>query len=212
MWCARWARAGRRVRCAVGGRGYGALAFGEDGYRTADLCDRFHPTTVDVTTDAGKGEDGGRDVQVVSPALGLRHYGVTESFHGEIVTVKCFENNPLVREAVMEEGRGRVLVVDGGGSLRCALLGDMLAGLAEKNYWAGIVVNGCIRDSLAITEKGRIGIKALGTHPLKSSKRDRGLRDVPVMFGGVTFTPGHYLYADRDGIVVSDRSLGPPPS
>lgn len=120
--------------------------------------------------------------------------------------MRCFDNNPLVRAALGEPGRGRVLVVDGGGSFRCALLGDNLAAMGAKNGWAGVVVNGCIRDSAEIAQIG-LGVKALGTHPLKSSKRDPGLRDVPVVFAGVTFTPGAHLHADGDGILVAPTEL-----
>lgn len=111
-----------------------------------------------------------------------------------------------MRTALEQPGQGRVLVVDGGGSLRCALLGDQLAELAEENDWAGVVVNGCIRDSAAIAELG-IGVKALGVHPLKSVKRGVGERDVPVRFAGVNFIPGHYLYGDEDGLIVSEKPL-----
>ena len=97
-------------------------------------------------------------------------------------------------------------VVDGGGSMRCALLGDQLAELAEENEWAGVVVNGGIRDSAAIAEIG-IGVKALGVHPLKSVKRGIGERDIPVRFAGVTFLPNHYLYADEDGLLVAEEPL-----
>ena len=168
---------------------------------TADLCDVHHPESVDVTT--AKKNAG---VRIVSPALNLKDLGGRMAFSGRIATVQCYENNPLVRETLQEPGGGRVLVVDGGGSLRCALLGDNLADYAVKNGWSGLVIHGCIRDSGDI-EKMPLGVKALDTHPLKSSKRDPGLRDVPVSFGGVTFTPGHYLYADKDGVLVSDTDL-----
>jgi regulator of ribonuclease activity A len=122
------------------------------------------------------------------------------------VTVKVFEDNSLVRSALEESGEGRILVVDGGGSMRCALLGDQLAELAEENDWAGVIVNGCIRDSAAIAEIP-IGVKAIGVHPLKSVKRGVGERDIPVRFAGVTFLPGHYIYADEDGLLVSEKPL-----
>ena len=119
---------------------------------------------------------------------GFLDYGGRRSFSGPISTVRAPEDNSLVRKALEEPGQGRVLVVDGGGSRRCALVGDQLAALAQKNGWAGVVVNGCIRDA---EEVGRtaIGVKALGTHPR------------------VTFRPGHYLYADADGIVTSETAL-----
>ena len=118
----------------------------------------------------------------------------------------CFENNPLVRKALEEQGRGRVLVVDGGGSKRCALLGDNIAAMAVENGWSGIIIHGCLRDSDDIS-KMALGVKALATHPLKSSKRDAGLRDVPVSFAGVNFKPGDWVYADKDGVLVAGEEL-----
>ncbi|EFJ49804.1 hypothetical protein VOLCADRAFT_120739 [Volvox carteri f. nagariensis] len=164
---------------------------------TADLTDKYMPDPVDTVCT--------RSVQVVTPNL-FRDFGGKLRFSGQASTVKCYENNPLVRKALEEPGNGRVLVVDGGGSLRCALLGDMLAENGVKNGWSGILVNGCIRDSADIA-KMPLGVKALGTHPLKSSKRDPGQRDVPVSFGGVTVSPGDWVYADGDGILVSKEEL-----
>lgn len=112
----------------------------------------------------------------------------------------------LWAQALEEPGEGRVLVVDGGGSKRCALLGDNIGEMACNNGWSGLVINGCIRDSEDIA-KMPLGVKALATFPLKSSKRDPGLRDVPVTFAGATFAPGHWVYADRDGILVSAEEL-----
>ncbi|RKH05145.1 RraA family protein [Corallococcus sp. CA047B] len=157
--------------------------------KTADLCDAHAGTA---------------HFQVAEP--GFLDYGGRRDFQGPISTVRAPEDNSLVRKALEEPGQGRVLVVDGGGSRRCALVGDQLAALAQKNGWAGVVVNGCIRDA---EEVGRtaVGVKALGTHPLKSGKRNEGQRDVEVRFAGVTFTPGHYLYADADGIVTSAKAL-----
>lgn len=120
--------------------------------------------------------------------------------------MKCFENNPVVRASLEEKGLGRVLVVDGGGSKRCALLGDNIAAMAVENGWSGIIINGCIRDSLDIS-KMDLGVKALATFPLKSSKRDPGLRDVSVSFAGVTVSPGDWIYADSDGVLVSKEEL-----
>jgi len=120
--------------------------------------------------------------------------------------VRCFENNPLVRASLEEKGNGRVLIVDGGGSKRCALLGDNIAAMAVENGWSGIIINGCIRDSLDIS-KMDLGVKALATFPLKSSKRDPGLRDVSVSFAGVTVSPGDWVYADGDGVLVSKEAL-----
>ena len=156
-------------------------------FKTADLCDEFE-----------------QSVRVAEPLL--RDYGGSTSFYGSLITVKVFEDNVLVREALETDAQGRVLVVDGGGSTRCALLGDRLAQLAHENGWAGIVVDGCIRDSDEIS-RIPVGVKARHAVPKKSTKRGIGERDVPVRFAGLTFTPGHYLYADQDGIVVADRDL-----
>jgi regulator of ribonuclease activity A len=122
--------------------------------------------------------------------------------------LKIFEDNSLVREMFAENGVGKVLVIDGGGSLRCALVGDQLAILAKKNGWEGAVVCGCIRDSGDINEID-IGLRALNTHPQKSIKKGAGDRNIAVAFGGVTFNPGEWLYADEDGILVSSNSLLP---
>lgn len=146
----------------------------------------------------------GDTLQVAAPLF--RNYGGRKTFHGPIATLKVFEDNTLVRAALETPGNGRVLVVDGGGSLRCALVGDMLAQLAIDNGWAGIVVNGCIRDAADI-DTMNIGIKALATHPAKSDKRGEGQKDVTVTFAGVSFSPEHHVYADRDGIVVAEKSL-----
>ena len=111
-----------------------------------------------------------------------------------------------MRASLEEPGLGRVLVVDGGGSRRCALLGDNIAAMAVENGWSGVVINGCIRDSLDIS-KMELGVKALATHPLKSSKRDPGLKGVSVSFAGVTVRPGDWVYADGDGVLVSREEL-----
>ena len=156
--------------------------------QTADLCDAF--------------ED---KVQVVSPMF--RSFGGRSAFGGQIVTLKLFEDNSLVRTALEGPGEGKVLVVDGGGSMRCALLGDQLAELAVKNHWAGVVVYGCIRDSKAIGGMD-LGVFALGTHPRKTVKRNTGETGLSLSFGGVCFIPGQYLYADEDGVIVSATPLG----
>jgi regulator of ribonuclease activity A len=130
----------------------------------------------------------------------FRAFGAA-AFAGPAATVRCLEDNVLVRQAAGEPGEGRVLVVDGGGSLRCALLGDNIAQLARENGWAGVVVNGCVRDSPALDALG-LGVKALGTNPRPSRKEGRGERDVPVSFGEVTFVPGAAVYADEDGVVT----------
>ncbi len=139
-------------------------------------------------------------------AILWRSYGGKARFCGPVSTLKCFEDNSLVRPALEEEGAGRVLVIDGGGSVRCALVGDQLAQLAIKNGWAGIVVHGCVRDS-AILSSLYIGIKALGTNPKRSLKKGGGERDVAVSFGGVDLAPGAHLYADEDGVLVSPAKL-----
>lgn len=147
-----------------------------------------------------------RHTPTLNSALPCRDYGKRTRFSGQVSTVKCHESNPRVRAALEEEGQGRVLVVDAGGSQRCAVLGDNLAAMGARNGWAGVVVNGCIRDSEDIAGM-EIGVKALNTHPLKSSKRDPGLRDVPVVVAGTLVTPGDWLYADRDGILVAPYEL-----
>ncbi len=142
--------------------------------------------------------------QVADPLF--RDFGGRSHFSGPISTVKCFEDNSLVRAALEEPGKGRVLVVDGGGSMRRALLGDMLAGLGVDNGWAGVLVYGCIRDSEVIARTD-IGVKALATHPRKSVKKGGGERDVPVRFADVSFVPGHFLYADPDGVLVTPQAV-----
>jgi regulator of ribonuclease activity A len=133
--------------------------------------------------------------------LPLGQFGGIASFDGEIATVHCFEDNVLLRRLVSGPGEGRVLVVDGGGSLRVALVGDNIASLALGNGWAGLVLNACVRDSATLRTL-EIGIKALGTHPKPSAKNGDGEVDVPVTFGGITFTPGARLASDDDGVVV----------
>jgi regulator of ribonuclease activity A len=133
--------------------------------------------------------------------LQLRQFGGRRRFHGPIRTVACFEDNALVRQVLSEPGDGAVLVVDGGGSLHTALVGDLIAGLAQANGWAGLVVHGAVRDTEALGGLD-IGIKALGSNPRKSAKLAAGQVDVPVRFGGVGFRPGEHLYSDEDGVVV----------
>ena len=133
--------------------------------------------------------------------LAFRQFGGVVAIDGPIATVRCFEDNVLVKQRVSEAGEGRVLVVDGGGSLRTALVGDNVASLALENGWAGLILNACVRDSAALRALP-LGIKALGTHPKPSNKTGEGELDVPVTFGGVTFTPGARVASDDDGIVV----------
>ena len=143
-------------------------------------------------------------LRIIAPMF--QSYGGKTAFAGEAVTLKLFEDNSLVRTLLGEPGSGKVLVVDGGGSLRCALLGDQLAELAVKNGWEGVVVYGCIRDSAAINALP-LGVRALNTHPLKTVKKNVGERDVPVSFGGITIKPGEWLCADEDGVIVSTTAL-----
>jgi len=144
------------------------------------------------------------DVRILEPMLG--NFGGRERFSGQIVTIKAFEDNSLVREQVALPGEGRVLVVDAGGSMRRAMLGDMLAEKASVNGWSGIIIYGCIRDVNAIADLD-IGVQALGAHPLKTDKKGVGELNVPVRFGGVDFIPGEYCYADNNGVLVSSVAL-----
>ena len=156
-------------------------------FTTADLCD-----------------DHGERLQIAQPIF--RSYGGRPAFAGRIHTVQVFKDNVLVRRQLEQPVSEAVLVVDGGRSLECALVGDILAGMAVENGWQGIVVNGCIRDAAVIASLP-IGIRALNTHPLKSGKQGLGRENLPVAFAGVTFRPGEYLYADADGLVVSPVRL-----
>jgi regulator of ribonuclease activity A len=157
-----------------------------------------------ATTDLS---DAHPSVQVAEPVL--RHFGGRKRFAGRITTVLCLEDNSRVREAVGEAGEGRILVVDGGGSLQCALLGDLLGEKAVANGWSGIVINGCARDTFRLGQL-ELGVMALAPHPRRSEKRGHGDRDVPVRFAGVTFRPGDYAYADEDGLIVSATDLNQP--
>lgn len=131
----------------------------------------------------------------------FRQLGGRAEFAGPIATVRCFEDNALLKSVLSEPGDGGILVVDGAGSLHAALVGDVIAELARSNGWAGLIINGAVRDS-AVLRGMDIGIKALGTNPRKSAKTGAGERGVEVTFGGVTFTPGEIAYSDDDGIVV----------
>ncbi|MFZ5560469.1 MAG: ribonuclease E activity regulator RraA [Pseudomonadota bacterium] len=154
---------------------------------TCDLCDD-HPGNVRVCAPMFAGF-GGRD-----------------AFGGEIVTVKCHEDNSRVKELLATPGHGKVLVVDGGGSLRCALMGDMIGESAVKNGWEGVIVYGCVRDVAALAALD-LGVQALSAMPLKSVRRGGGETHVPVTFGGVTFVPGQFVYADNNGVIVADKKL-----
>ena len=146
----------------------------------------------------------GDRLQVCAPLL--RHYGGNGRFSGSIVTIRCFEDNSRIAEMVETAGHGRILVVDAGASLRYAVLGDRLAQKAVDNGWSGLVIHGSIRDSGPISQMP-LGVMALATNPRKTVKRNVGEVDVIIQFGGVTFHPGAWLYADEDGIVVSDQML-----
>lgn len=156
--------------------------------KTTDICDEYPD-----------------DVEVAEPLL--RQFGGRRQFSGPVTTIKVHEDNLLVRRAVEQPGEGRVLVVDGGGSTRRALLGDILAGLAADNGWAGIVINGCIRDSVDIAEID-VGVMALATVPRKSHKHGVGEIDVSVSFAGLTFRANRYVYADEDGLLLAHKKLG----
>lgn len=156
-------------------------------FQTADLCDENMDT-----------------IRVADPLF--HSFGAKKCFGGRIHTVKVHEDNVFVKEILATQGNGKVLVVDGGGSLRCALVGDIIAQSAADNGWEGVIVYGCIRDS-GVIESIDIGIKALATHPLKSIKHGRGDKQLSVTFAGVTFTPDEYVYADADGIILSKTPL-----
>ena len=134
-------------------------------------------------------------------ALPLRGYGRRRAFAGNIRTIRCHEDIALMRDVVSQPGGDQVLVIDGGGSLARALFGDVMAGMAVRNGWAGLVINGAIRDAVEIDTMD-IGVKALGTVPRRGERTGAGEVDVPVHFGGITFTPGHRLVADEDGVIV----------
>ena len=158
-------------------------------FNTPDLCDEF-PDRVRVATPL------------------FRHFGAKRRFAGEIVTIKCHEDNVLIREAAMTRVQGKVMVIDGGGSLRSALVGDGVAEWAREHGWAGMVIYGCVRDIAALA-KVDIGVLAIGVNPVQPGKRGEGLRDVPVTFADVRFVPGEWLYADEDGVLVSEAPLVP---
>lgn len=156
-------------------------------FKTADLYDRY-----------------GDEIQTCEPIF--RDFGGKSRFHGPIVTVKCFEDNSFVKSTLAEPGAGRVLVVDAGGSRRCAMLGDLIAASAVEQGWAGVVLFGCVRDTVEIGQMP-LGVKALASIPRKSERRGEGQRDIPVTFAGVRFAPGDHIYCDEDGILVADRAL-----
>jgi len=157
-------------------------------YKTTDLCDA-HPDKV-----------------IIADPIGLHDYGGRKIFSGIIHTVKCYEDHSWVEKALKTDGAGKVLVVDGGGSLRCAITGDRLAGIGVQNHWNGIIIYGCIRDSVTIARLN-IGVKALDTYPMSCVTKTIWQENIPVRFAGVVFTPGQFVYCDEDGIIVSETAL-----
>jgi regulator of ribonuclease activity A len=158
-------------------------------FKTSSLCDRFASSHY---------------LQIAEPIF--RSFGARRTFSGRITTLKVFEDNVLLQRLLEEKVEDRVLVVDGGGSHRCALLGGNLARLACDNGWQGVIIYGCVRDSLEL-DPLPLGIRALHTHPLKSHQRGGGDRDILISFAGVNFRTGYYVYADEDGIVVAEDQL-----
>ncbi len=161
-------------------------------FATTDLCD-----------DNAVLLDDGR-LAVLPPVF--RQFGKHVRFFGRVTTLKVFEDNALVRAMLETQGEGNVLVIDGGASLRRALVGGQLALLAQDNGWAGIVIDGCVRDSEEINSC-EIGVRALATHPQKSAKKGAGARNVRVHIGGVPVNPGDWIYADADGVLVAQQKL-----
>ncbi len=160
-------------------------------FATCDLCDAYKNDTTDR-------------VRVLPPIF--QPYGARAQFAGPVRTVQCFEDNSLVKAAVDSPGAGAVLVVDGGGSLRKALVGGNLAAAAARNGWAGVVVWGCVRDVAELNAEP-VGIRALGLMPMPTEKRGQGQADVEVQIAGVRVRPGDWLYADADGMVVSSQAI-----
>jgi regulator of ribonuclease activity A len=156
-------------------------------FKTTDLCDQFEKT-----------------VRVFTPIF--RDFGGRISFHGQAVTVKCFEDNSRIKELSATPGTGKVLVVDGGGSPRCALLGDVIAADLVKNGWEGLVMFAYVRDKAALASLN-IGVKALGNIPKRSFKRAEGQVNIPVEIGGHTCSPGDHIYADEDGVIILNENI-----
>ena len=158
--------------------------------------------------------DANPESQVCLPNIegkSFRSFGAKDKFCGEVVTVKCFEDNSRVKALLNSNGKddngaGKVLVVDGGGSMRCALLGDMIAQSAIDNGWAGVIVYGCVRDVDDMAQMN-IGVMALGCIPRKSTRRDEGQTDIEISFGDLTLNSGMFVYADNNGIIASHKSL-----
>ena len=158
---------------------------------TPDLCDKYE-------------NDESVDLRVLDSIF--TSYGGLKQFYGKVVTIKCFEDNSLLKELAGTPGKGRVIIMDGGGSLRRAILGDMIAANAVKNGWAGLIINGCVRDvdELAMIN---IGVKALNTHPIKTEKRGIGDLNIRVTFAGQTIKPNDWIYADNNGVIITNKEL-----
>lgn len=158
---------------------------------TPDLCDQYEA-------------DESVSLKILDGIF--NNYGGRKDFSGEAVTIKCFEDNSVVKKLLDTAGEGRVIVMDGGGSLRRAILGDMLAENAASNGWAGLIINGCIRDCDEIASVN-LGVKAINTHPMKTEKRGLGDLNVSVTFAGHTISPGDWIYADNNGVIVANKKL-----
>lgn len=156
-------------------------------FKTADLCDNHSKELLICQQE-------------------FKSYGQKRKFSGPISTVRVFEDNVLVVEALESIPEGSVLVVDGGGSKRCALMGDRLGEIAQSRKLAGVIIYGCVRDTVELGSLDT-GILALGSNPLKSRKEGKGDRNIPVTFGGIDWKPGEYVYADEDGVIVSSKAL-----
>ena len=160
-----------------------------------------------MTTDLSDAHEGAEEGYLRYLTPNYQDFGGRKRFHGQVKTLVTYEDNTKLRAAVEQPGAGRVLVVDGGGSMNCALFGGNLAKLAADNSWAGVIIHGCVRDCAELAAEA-VGIKALAAHPKKSLKRDLGTYDVALKFSGVTINPGDWIYADEDGVLIADRQLG----
>ena len=157
-------------------------------YKTTDLCDAYP------------------DKVVIAEPIGFKDYGGQKRFSGKVHTLKCYEDHAWVEKILKTDGTGKVLVVDGGGSMGCALTGDRLAGIGVENHWNGILIYGCIRDSVNISLLN-IGVKALNIYPMSKVTNQEWQENIPVSFAGITFKPGQFVYCDEDGIIVAEAAL-----
>jgi regulator of ribonuclease activity A len=174
-----------------------ALTASQRFLNTNDLCDKYF-----------KEPAGSRPkFQVLDPALRLQHFGGRRAFHGQAATVKCFEDNTCVKKLAATPGNGRVMVVDGGASLRRALLGDMIAKQAMESGWAGFLIHGAVRDVDELVQLPKLGVLALGSVPIKTCREGLGATDVSLAFGGALIEPGFWVYCDETGVVVSSDKL-----